>query len=111
MAVAPDPTPRPAPSPMARELTVSDLPALMTVLGKAAHYTYNLGVQLDIDPHLVRTLRVQAMGNPVQFLSLVLETRLKDRTPPLILQVLHDAISEPPIGDEDLAWRLQQSFT
>ncbi len=89
---------------------MSDLPALMTVLGNAAHYTYNLGIQLDLDPHLVRTLKKQTSNELVEFLSLVLETRLKDFTPPLTLHDLHDAIYRDPIGDEDLAWRLQQYF-
>ncbi len=110
MAVAPDPTPRPAPSPMARELTASDLPALMTVLGESAYCARQLGIQLDLGPRLVRTLWEQTNGDFLKFLCLVLETRLQRTTTPLTLQVLYDAIFEPPLRDEDLAWRLQQSF-
>lgn len=96
---------------MSLVLTLSDLPALMRILGNAAHYTYTLGIQLDLDPDLVRTLKTRAMGDPVHFLSLVLETRLKYKALPLTLQVLAEAFSKPPIRDEDLAWRLQQDFT
>ncbi len=95
---------------MARVLTVSDLPALMTVLGNAAHYAVHLGTQLGLDPRIVRNLREQTRHNPVQFQCLVLEALLKDSTHPLTLQNLHDAICEPPVNDEDLAWRLQQYF-
>ncbi len=95
---------------MARVLTVSDLPALMTVLGNAAHYAYILGIQLGLNLDLLRTLSKQTSGNPVQFQCLVLEAVLKDSTHPLTLHDLHDAIYKPPVGDEELAWTLQQYF-
>ncbi len=99
----------PAPSPMTRVLSASDLPALMRVLGNAAHYTCQLGIQLGLDLNLVHTLEKQARGELSDFLSRVLETRLAQTTP-LSLQVLLNTISRPPIDDEDLAWRLEQSF-
>ncbi len=89
---------------------MSDLQALMTVLGNAAHYADQLGIQLDLSPDLLRTLKAQSQGDLFTFFHLVLETRLKDSTHPLTLHDLHDAICDPPIGDEDLAWRLQQYF-
>ncbi len=106
-----EPNPQPAPSSlMARVLDVSDLAALMRVLGKAAHYAYNLGIQLGLHPHLVHTLKKQALGDPVEFLSSILENRLMDCPTPLTFEGLYNAIYEPPIGDEDLAWSLQCHF-
>ncbi len=94
---------------MTRVLTASDLPALMRVLGNAAHYTRQLGIQLGLDLNLVHTLEKQARDELSDFLSRVLDTRLAQTTP-LSLQVLVNTISRPPIDDEDLAWRLEQSF-
>lgn len=44
-------------SPMSRVLATSDLPALLRVLENAAHNTYSLEIELELDPHLVRTLK------------------------------------------------------
>ncbi len=102
---------QPAPSSiMARVLNVTDLAALMRVLGIAAHYAYNLGMQLGLHPNLVHTLEKQALGDPVKFLSLILENRLIDCPTPITLQGLHNAICKPPIDDEELAWSLQCHF-
>ncbi len=67
---------------MTQVLTVSDLPALMRVLGNAAHYTYQLGIQLGLDLNLVHTLEKQSRGELTDFLSRVLETRLIQTTHP-----------------------------
>ncbi len=99
-----------SPSLMARVLDVSDLAALMRVLGIAAHYAYNLGMQLGLHPNLVHTLEKQALGDPVKFLSLILEKRLMDCPTPLTFQGLLNAICKPPIDDEELAWSLQCHF-
>ncbi len=93
---------------MSRVLTESDLPVLMRILSESAHCTFQLGIQLHLGPDLVLSLEHQAMGDPVKFLSLVLTTRLQRTTPPTTVQVLVDAISEPPVSDEVLAWKLQQ---
>lgn len=95
---------------MSQVLTVSDLPALMTVLGNAAHYTSALGTQLGLDPRRVDALNWEARGDSKEFLRRVLQERLFQKSPTLTFQALLDVISEPPVGDEDLAWRLRQHF-
>ncbi len=100
----------PVPSPTVRVLTESDLSTLVSLIGNAAHYAYNLGVQLDLGYDLILCLERQAMGDQFKFLDLVLSTRLKCTTPPATLQVLVDAISQPPISDEALGLKILEHF-
>ncbi len=82
----------------------------MSILSEAAHITFQLGVQLDLGVDLLHSLELQALKDPFKFLSLVLSTRLKRTTPPFTVQVLVDAISQPPISDEALGWKILEHF-
>lgn len=90
-------------------LTDEHLPQLMTVLGTAAHYSWQLGIQLGLDVHEVRTFEEEAGRNLARFMTSILSTWLQRRDSPT-LQELVDTISDPPLKDEDLAYRVKQKF-
>ncbi len=75
-----------------------------------AHITFQLGVQLDVGVDDLLTLELQALKDPVKFLSLVLSECLKCTTRPVTPQILADAVSQPTVGDEALGGKILEHF-